>query len=102
MCTAKMTGASVDVSLGKSDRDKNKAAFDYLLSQRAQIEKELGITLEWCRLDDKKASYIYYLMDGVGIEDESSWIMMAKFHAEWSKKFYDVFVPLLQKWNAGQ
>ena len=24
---------------------------------------------------------------------------MAKFHAEWSKKFYDVFVPLLKEWQ---
>ena len=102
MCTAKMMGASVDISLGKSDRDKNKAAFDYLYAQREEIEKKLGVILNWWRLDEKKASYISYKVDGVGIEDESSWIMMAKFHAEWSKKFYDVFVPLLQKWNAGQ
>ena len=40
------------------------------------------------------------LFEGIGISDETNWTQMAKFHAEWSKKFYDVFVPLLQQWNA--
>ena len=35
----------------------------------------------------------------IRIKDETSWTQMAKFHAEWSKKFYDVFVPLLHQWN---
>ena len=41
-----------------------------------------------------------YNIEGIGISDETNWTQMAKFHAEWSKKFYDVFVPLLQQWNA--
>ncbi len=27
---------------------------------------------------------------------------MTKFHAEWSKKFFDVFAPPLQQWNLQQ
>ena len=44
-------------------------------------------------------SYVDYNVEGIGVDDETSWTQMAKFHAEWSKKFYDVFVPLLQQWN---
>ena len=36
-------------------------------------------------------------IDGIGISDETSWTQMAKFHAEWSKKFADVLLPVLQK-----
>ena len=29
------------------------------------------------------------------IENETDWLQMAKFHAHWSKKFYDIIVPYL-------
>ena len=60
----------------------------------------LGVALNWWRYDEGKSSYVDYTISGVGINDESSWTQMAKFHAEWSKKFYDVFVPLLRQWDA--
>jgi conserved hypothetical protein len=31
----------------------------------------------------------------VSIENEDDWPQMAKFHSEWSKKFYDVIVPYI-------
>jgi hypothetical protein len=34
-------------------------------------------------------------MKNVSVENETDWIQMAKFHAEWSKKFYDIIVPYL-------
>lgn len=98
-CCAKMKGADVDLVLGKSDRDTNKSAFDFLYSRKEEIEQALGAQINWWRFEGK-ASYVNCHLDGVGINDESSWIQMAKFHAEWSKKFYDVFVPLLRQWNA--
>lgn len=98
-CSAKMKCADVDLILGKSDRDTNKSAFDFLYSRKEEIEQALGAQINWWRFEGK-ASYVNCHLDGVGINDESSWIQMAKFHAEWSKKFYDVFVPLLQQWNA--
>ena len=63
------------------------------------MEEKLGVAVDWWRFEGK-SSYVSYHIDGVGIDDETSWTQMAKFHAEWSKKFYDVFVPLLQQWNA--
>ncbi|MBO4872353.1 MAG: DUF4268 domain-containing protein [Lachnospiraceae bacterium] len=97
-CYAKQSAASVELDLAKSDRDKNKSAYDYLFVRKAEIEKTLGIPLDWWRFEGK-ASYVHYQLD-LGLSDEANWTQMAKFHAEWSKKFYDVFVPLLQQWNA--
>lgn len=34
-------------------------------------------------------------LDNVSIENEDDWPQMAKFHAEWSKKFYDLIVPYI-------
>ena len=94
-----MNRIAVELVLGKSNRDINKAAFDYLYARKDEIEKQLGTQLNWWRFEGK-SSYVDYNIEGIGISDETNWTQMAKFHAEWSKKFYDVFVPLLQQWNA--
>lgn len=98
-CEAKMNIASVTLVLSKSERETNKAAFDFLFARKGEIEAALGVPLNWWRFDGK-SSYVDYHIDGIGIADETNWTQMAKFHAEWSKKFYDVFVPLLEQWNA--
>ena len=54
-------------------------------------------SLCWLRLDDKKASYVTLRLEEVSIEKEEDWTRIAKFHAEWSKKFYDTFVPYLKQ-----
>ena len=97
-CNAKMKSAAVDLTLSKSDRDANKSAYDYIYAHKEEVERQLGVQVDWWRFEGK-SSYVSYHIEGVGIDDESSWIQMAKFHAEWSKKFYDVFVPLLKQWN---
>ncbi len=98
ICEAKMNKAAIELVLGKSNRDLNKSAFDYLYARKEEIESQMGIPLNWWRFEGK-SSYVDYNIDGIGINDETSWTKMAKFHAEWSKKFYDVLVPLLQQWN---
>ena len=66
-----------------------------LIQHKDEIEVALDVPLIWNRGDDIKFSKISYQLDGVSIENETDWFQMAKFHAEWSKKFYDVIVPFL-------
>lgn len=101
-CVANFNAARVNMTLEKYDKEKNKSAFDYLYSHKDEIEKELGLSLNWWRLDEKKASYVETELSNVSIYEETDWTQMAKFHADWSKRFYDVFVPLLQDWNQQQ
>ena len=96
-CTANFDRAFVQLYLGKSYREKNKEAFDYLLLHKAEIEEQLGVHVNWCRADENIASNITYELKGVSIGNETDWTRMAKFHTEWAKKFYEVFVPLLRK-----
>lgn len=98
-CVANYDQARVKLELAKSDKQRNKSAFDYLYKQKEAIEQQLGTPIEWNRSEETKGSYISYRLNDVAITQESDWIQMAKFHAQWSKKFYDVFVPLLQQWN---
>lgn len=98
-CVANYDEARVEMVLSTSSKELNKAAFDYVFARKNDIEDKLGIFLEWRRSNDTKASYIIHRLPEIGIINEMNWIQMAKFHAEWSKKFYDVIVPVLQEWN---
>lgn len=94
-CVANFDSARIDLYLGKAKKEENKKAFDALITHKDEIEKTLGVTLIWNRGDDIKSSRISYHLNGVSIENETDWLQMARFHAEWSKKFYDVIVPYL-------
>lgn len=96
-CIANYNMARIEMYLGNSSKDRNKEAFDYLSAHKADIEEALGAPLNWNRLNDAKASTISVILNDVSIENETDWTQMAKFHAEWSKKFYDVIVPYLKK-----
>ena len=94
-CIANFDFARVDLYLGKVKKEENKKAFDMLMTHKDYIEKALGVSLFWSRGDDIKISKISYQLNGVSIKNETDWLQMARFHAEWSKKFYDVIVPYL-------
>ena len=94
-CVANYDSARVELYLGHTDRDVNKQTFDALMQHKAEIESALGIALQWSRGDDIKSSKVYHTLYNVSIEHEVDWLQMARFHAEWSKKFYDVIVPYL-------
>lgn len=91
-CVANYDSARVDLYLGNKSKEYNKKAYDKLLSHKQEFESKLDTALIWHRNDDAKSSKISVVLNGVSIENESDWSRMAKFHAEWSKKFYDVIV----------
>ena len=95
ICVANYDFARVDLFLGKAKKEDNKKAFDILMTHKDDIEKTLGVSLIWYRGDDIKSSKISYQLNGVSIKNETDWLKMARFHADWSKKFYDVIVPYL-------
>lgn len=97
-CIANYDCARVEFYLGNSSKELNKARFDGLLAHKQEIETALGgISLEWQRSDETKASVILYRLTDVSIQNEVDWTQMAKFHAEWSRKFYDSIPPFLNK-----
>ncbi len=94
-CVANWDCARVELYLGKNDAQKNKKLFDLLYAKKNEIESKLDVALVWNRGEDIKSSKISYQLENVSIENETDWLQMAKFHTEWSKKFYDVIVPYL-------
>ena len=100
-CAANRDGARVDFYLGKSSTAENKAAFDYLRAHQDEIEDAVGDALIWNRADDYKASWISYDLKDVSVANETDWPRMAKFMAEWSKKYFDVILPVLEERYGG-
>lgn len=92
-CVANRDAARVELYFGKDDAAENKRLFDSLYARKNEIEAKLGTNLSWNRNDDVMSSKIEYILENVSIENETDWLQMARFHAEWSKKFYDVLVP---------
>ena len=96
-CVANFDAARVEVFFSRANKDENKAAFDSLYTHKEEIEAALGTTLQWNRGDDIKSSKVYLQLNNVSIENETDWFQMANFHADWTKKFYDVIVPYIVK-----
>lgn len=51
----------------------NKQMFDSLYKMRETIESELGFSMQWQRLDNKKASRILYYIDGLDFDRQENY-----------------------------
>ena len=58
--------------------------------------EEIGSERRNIVYSNSKDSVIEY---NVSIENKTDWLQMANFHADWTKKFYDVIVPYIQQMN---
>lgn len=95
-CVVNYYEARAEVVLRKGEDHENNAIFDKLYAQKSEIESALGATLQWDRGDRKKSSKIFIQLNSVSIKNETDWLRMANFHADWTKKFYDVIVPYIK------
>jgi uncharacterized protein with ParB-like and HNH nuclease domain len=96
-CVANYDKARIDMYLGNGSKEKNKKAFDLLQNHKSEIESNLGTALNWERSNDTKGSWISYSLKDVSITNEADWTRMAKFQAEWSDKFGNEMIPILEE-----
>lgn len=95
-CVANYDSARVEIVFQKPVKEENRDAFNALIAHKVEIEAALGAALNWDRgAEDRKASKVYMQLTNVSIENEVDWRQMTRFQADWSKKFYDVIVPLI-------
>jgi hypothetical protein len=70
---------SVELTIGKADRDENKKVFDELKSYEQDIEASFGGPLFWERLDNKKMCRVSFYLEGVNLFDKNDWEKMMDF-----------------------
>ena len=73
--------AHIDITLVNKDSligvelyiPDNKELFDKLFEKKDDIERDLGFKLDWRRLDNSKASRIFYSIKGLNFDDHSNY-----------------------------
>lgn len=97
--SAAFTGAGtarVELYIDLGAFEANKALFDWLYTQKAEIESQIGLPLEWDRLDGKRASRISITTNG-NIEDPpESLDRLREWHIQKLLVFKRVFAPLVK------
>ena len=73
----------------------NKDLFDILYKNREDIEKQLGFTLIWDRLNNKKASRIKHTIPGLNFNDHSNYDILMNQIIDTAIKMRDVFKKYL-------
>ena len=90
---------SVEFALSSSEKEFNKKLFDYLYSNKNEIEKAYDDSLYWERLDDKKMSRISYKLENVSIFNKEDWDNMIMFLPENMIKLDKVFRRYIDSFN---
>ena len=100
-CIANYARARVELVFARDSAEANKKMFDAVAAHREEVEQKLETELIWFRGDDITSSKIYLRLLNVSVENETDWKQMAAFHAEWTRKFYDVLVPYVTGESGG-
>ena len=65
--------------IDRGEQDENKKMFDYFFTKKEDIENEFGGSLEWERLDDKRASRIKYENSDFNVFEKEQWSDIVDF-----------------------
>lgn len=90
----------VEVYIHREEWEFNKQLFDWLLNEKEAVEQELGIRLEWERLDDRKGSRIALHRAGSVTSDPVTLQEIRVWTIEQLLKFKKVFGPRLKRYGS--
>lgn len=76
--------------------NNNKELYDKLYSYKEEIEEKLGFSLEWLRLDNKKASRILTYIDGLDFNNRNIYPQLINESINTVIKMRDVFTPYIR------
>lgn len=76
--------------------NNNKELYDSLYNKKDEIEEKLGLSLEWLRLDNKKASRILTYIDGLDFDNHDNYPQLIDESIEKAIKLRDVFAPYVK------
>ncbi len=88
--------ARVEVYIDCGDATKNKDLFDRLYQERSEIEAELGETLSWERMDDRRASRIAAYRNGSIADDDEKLGEIHTWMMDRLLAFKRVFTPRIK------
>lgn len=90
--------AAVELYIDTGDADDNKSIYDSLFAKKAEIECAFGGTLEWERLDERRASRIRYTQSLGGLSaGESEWPKIWDPLIDAMRRLVDALKPHVRK-----
>jgi Domain of unknown function (DUF4268) len=84
----------------KETGERNKEIFDKLFESKKEIEEKFEGTLEWERLDGKRACRIAKYFEGVGYKDNDKWEVLCEQMIISMIKLEKALTPFIQKIKA--
>ncbi|MBM4054380.1 MAG: DUF4268 domain-containing protein [Planctomycetes bacterium] len=88
-----------EIYIDSGVKEQNESLFDFLFKKKEQIEKSFGSSLEWERLDTKRACRIARYRDGSIDEDTETIEDIRKWTIENLLKFKTVFPSIIKTWK---
>lgn len=89
--------AEIQLYIDQGDILKNKKIFDFLNLSKESIENDIGKSLDWQRLDTKRASRISSVIEGYGFDDFDQWEVIQDQMIELTSKFINAFQQVISK-----
>lgn len=74
--------ASVELYIGRKDREENKKVFDYLYQHKEDVQVQFGKDLSWQRMDNKKSCRVACTVQDVSINREEDRETVTAFFVE--------------------
>jgi hypothetical protein len=91
----------VELYVDLGDVEENKKLFDWLVDKRLDIENQIGSSLEWERLDEKRASRIAFYRTGEITNTETQLEEIRQWAIDYLLKFKKIFSPLIKEYSKG-
>lgn len=85
-----------ELYIDRPDASENKAIYDALVAGKDAVEQAFGGTLNWQRLDDKRASRISLTIEG-GWLDESGWPAVIEQAVDTMTRLHDALRPRVRE-----
>jgi hypothetical protein len=89
--------ARAEIYVNRGDLERNKRAFDFLLSKKAEVEKVVGAPLDWDRMDDQVTSRIKLEKRGVNIFNRDNWAEMIEYLVDAALRMHSAFKEPVQQ-----
>lgn len=89
-----------EIYIDSGVKEQNESLFDFLYQKKEQIEKLFGSSLEWERLDTKRACRVAIYRDGSIDEDSETIENIRKWTIENLLKFKSVFPSIIKTWKS--
>ena len=89
-----------ELLIDTADKDANKVLYDALYADKDAIEDACGLSLDWQRLPEKKASRISFTVPG-GWADDGTWPGAIEAAVDAMKRLYSALAPRVDAARGG-